>query len=71
MESIEDLGCTQLAPGQKYFSQLESVEFRICFAIEKLKNVAVTSQMAFIALMYSSFKFKIMLIYCKVVLLLF
>ena len=40
----------------------------VCY---KLENVAVTSQMAFVALMYSSFKFKIMLIYCKVVLLLF
>ena len=71
MELIEDIGCTQLAPGQRYFSQLESVEFKFCFAIEKLENVAVTSQMAFVALMYSSFKFKIMLSYCKVVLLLF
>ena len=69
MELIEDIGCTELAPGQRYFSQLQSVEFKFCLAIEKLKNVAVTSQMAFVALMYSYFKFKIMLIYCKVVLL--
>ena len=71
MELIEDIRCTQLAPGQRYFSQLESVEFEFCFAIEKLKNVAVTSLMPFVALLYSSFNFKIMLIYCKVVLLLF
>ena len=71
MELIEDIGCTELAPGQRYVSQLQSVEFKFCLAIEKLKNVAVTSQMAFVALMYSSFKFKVMFIYCKVVLLLF
>ena len=69
MELIEDIACTQLVPGQRYFSQLESIEFKFCFAIEKLKNVSVTSQMTFVALMYSSFKFKIMLFYCKVVLL--
>ena len=49
---------------QRDFSQLESVEFQCCFAIEKLKNVAVTSLMLFLMLMYSSFKFENMLIYC-------
>ena len=39
MELMEDIRCTQLAPGQRYFSQLESVEFKFCFVIEKLKNV--------------------------------
>ena len=71
MELIENIERTQLAPIQRYLSKLESVEFKCCFATEKLKNVAVTSLMPFFGLKYSSFKFKIMLIYCEVVLLLF
>ena len=65
MELIEDIGYTQLSLGHRCFSELESVEFQCCLAIEKLKNVAVTSLMPYFALMYSSFKFKIMLIYCE------
>ena len=64
MELIQDIGCGQLAAGQRYFSQLESVEFKCWFAIEKLKNVGITSLMPFFTLMYSSFKFKMMVIYC-------
>ena len=42
MELIEDIGCTaQLAPARdtwRYFLQLESVEFKCCFAIEKIEK---------------------------------
>ena len=57
MELIEDIGCSELAADQRDVSQLESVEFKWRFAIEKLKNVAVTSLMPFLALMYSFLKF--------------
>ena len=46
---------------QRDFSQLESVEFKCWFAIEKLKNVAVTSLMSFLACIYSTLNVKLCL----------
>ena len=50
MELIEDIGCGQLPTSQRYFSQLEEVEFKCWFAIENLKHVALASLVLFFAL---------------------